>query len=319
MQTPILAVVIPCYNEEEVLSATLTRLLDVMSDLEKRNVISDRSFIYTVDDGSKDRTFSIIEKFHNKYPEKVRGLSFVKNFGNQKAILAGLLEIKKFEFDCCITIDADLQQDETKIEEFINKFNEGNQLVYGIKNDRNDTSLIKKFCALSFYKLMNLLGAKTYQNHSEFRLVGRKIIDVLAEYKETNIFLRGIFQEMGNSPAIVYYDVKKRAAGASKFSLLDLFSLAIQGITSFSTVPLRLVTFTGLLMSFSAFIVGLSVIIEKLFFPSHFLPGWATTVTVISFIGGVQIFCLGILGEYMGQIYTEVKSRPRYIVNKELK
>lgn len=318
MQTPILAIVVPCYNEEAVLSSTLTRLLEVLSDLQNRNIISDKSFIYTVDDGSKDKTFSIIEDFHNRYPNKVKGLSFVRNFGNQKAILAGLLEIRKFEFDCCITIDADLQQDETKIEEFIARFNEGYQLVYGVKNYRNDDSLIKKFCAVSFYKLMNILGAKTYPNHSEFRLVGRNLTDVLAEYKEVNIFLRGVFQEMGNNPAVVYYDVKKRAAGVSKFSLFDLFSLAIQGITSFSTVPLRLVTFTGLLMSFSSFIVGLSVIIEKIFFPSHFLPGWATTVTVIAFIGGVQILCLGVIGEYMGQIYTEVKARPRYIPEKEL-
>ena len=318
MQPPVLAIVVPCYNEEDVLSGTLTRLLDVLSDLETRNVISAKSFIYAVNDGSKDKTFDIITDFHDKYPNKVKGLSFARNFGNQKAILAGLLEIRKFEFDCCITIDADLQQDENKIEEFIARFNEGNQLVYGVKNDRNDDSVIKKLCAISFYKLMNILGAKTYPNHSEYRLVGRALTDVLSEYKESNIFLRAIFQEMGNKPALVYYDVKKRAAGVSKFSLFDLLSLAIQGITSFSTVPLRLVTITGFIMAFSAFIVGLSVIIEKTFFPSHFLPGWATTVSVISFVGGMQIFCLGIIGEYMGQIYTEVKSRPRYITEKEL-
>jgi len=318
MLPPVLALVVPCYNEEAVLDCSLSRLLEVLSDLESGNIISEKSFIYAVDDGSKDKTFEIITDYHNKYPNKVKGLSFVKNFGNQKALLAGLLEIRKFEFDCCITIDADLQQDETKIEEFINKFNEGNQLVYGIKIDRNDDSVIKKLCAVSFYKVMNLLGAKTYPNHSEYRLVGRKLIDVLNEYKESNIFLRGIFQEMGNNPALVYYDVKKRTAGVSKFSMLSLLSLAIQGITSFSTVPLRLVTLTGFVMAFSAFLVGLSVIVEKLFFPSHFLPGWATTVSVISFVGGMQIFCLGIIGEYMGQIYTEVKSRPRYIPEKEL-
>ena len=318
MQTPTLAIVVPCYNEEDILSSSLSRLLEVLSDLEARNIISDKSFIYTVNDGSKDKTFDIISEFHSKYPNKIKGLSFIRNFGNQKALLAGLLEIRKLDFDCCITIDADLQQDETKIEEFIARFNEGYQLVYGVKNDRNDDSIIKKFCAVSFYKLMNILGAKTYPNHSEYRLVGRKLIDVLNDYKESNIFLRGIFQEMGNNPAVVYYDVKKRMAGVSKFSLFDLISLAIQGITSFSTVPLRLVTFTGLIMAFSAFLVGLSVIIEKTFFPSHFLPGWATMVSVISFIGGMQIFCLGIIGEYMGQIFMEVKARPRYIVEKEL-
>lgn len=319
MQKPILALVIPCYNEEEVLQNTINRLLVVLSQLEQNEEISENSFLFLVNDGSKDKTYSIIEENHKNNPKKIKAISFVRNFGNQKAILAGMLELKPFDFDCCITIDADLQQDENKIIDFIHKFKEGNDLVYGVKNDRNDDSIIKKICALSFYKVMNLLGAKTCPNHSEYRLVGRKTVEALSEYSEHNIFLRGVFQELGDNPAIVYYDVKKREAGKSKFSMFDLFSLAIQGITSFSTVPLRLVTFTGILISVCAFLLGLSAILEKIFNLSVLpVPGWATIVAAISFIGGIQIFCIGIIGEYLGQIFTEVKARPRYIVDKKL-
>ena len=319
MENPILALVVPCYNEEEVLESTIKRLVEVLDELSSSDVVSEKSFIFLVDDGSVDKTFQIMEKFHEQYPDKVKAISFIKNFGNQKAILAGLLEVRRFDFDCCITIDADLQQDETKIAEFVEKYKQGNELVYGVKNQRNDTSIIKKICAMSFYKLMNILGVKTYPNHSEYRLVSRNLINVLSTYTEHNIFLRGVFQEMGNNPAVVYYDVKKRQAGVSKFSMFDLFSLAIQGITSFSTVPLRLVTFTGFLMSFLAFILGISAICEKLFHLSLIdVPGWATIVVAISFIGGIQIFCIGIIGEYLGQIFTEVKARPRYVVGREL-
>ncbi|MGN0013916.1 MAG: glycosyltransferase family 2 protein [Candidatus Gastranaerophilaceae bacterium] len=316
---PILTLVVPCYNEEEVLGTTIERLLEVLNELSDSDVISDESFIFLVDDGSKDKTFDIMKHYHELYPQKVKAISFMRNFGNQKAFLAGLLEVRKYKFDCCITIDADLQQDETKIVEFIEKFKEGYELVYGVKIQRNDTSFIKKICAMAFYKIMNLLGAKTYPNHSEYRLVSRKLIDILSNYSENNIFLRGIFQEMSNNPAIVYYDVKKRTAGVSKFSMFDLFSLAIQGITSFSTTPLRLVTFAGFIMSFCSFMLGISVIIEKLFNLYIIdVPGWATIVAAISFIGGIQIFCIGIIGEYLGQIFVEVKARPRYIVGKTL-
>lgn len=319
MQNPVLALVVPCYNEEAVLNSTISRLIEVLNDLSVRDIISKDSFLFLVDDGSLDKTFEIISAAHDENPKQVKAISFVKNFGNQKAILAGMLELRKFNFDCCITIDADLQQDETKIADFVEKFKQGSELVYGVKIQRNDDSLLKKVCAEGFYKVMNLLGAKTCPNHSEYRLVGRRLVDVLSTYSEHNIFLRGVFQEMGNNPAFVYYDVKKRMAGVSKFSMFDLFSLAIQGITSFSTVPLRLVTFTGILISFCSFLLGLSAIIERVFNLSLIVvPGWATIVAAISFIGGIQILCIGIIGEYLGQIFTEVKARPRYIVGKEL-
>lgn len=319
MPAPTLAIVIPCYNEEAVITSTISRLTEVLNELREQGVVSDKSFLFLVDDGSADKTFELINEAHKNNPEKVKAISFTRNFGNQMAILAGMLELKKFDYDCCITIDADLQQDETKIKDFVEKFNEGNEIVYGVKIQRNDTSLFKKICAESFYKLMNVLGAKTCPNHSEYRLVSKKSVNVLSEYSEHNIFLRGVFQQMGEKSDVIYYDVKKRMAGVSKFSLFDLISLALQGITSFSIVPLRLVTFFGVFISFCSFLIGFSAILEKIFNLSLIMvPGWATIVATISFVGGIQILCIGIIGEYLGQIFMEVKARPRYIVGRTL-
>lgn len=319
MPVPTLAIVIPCYNEEAVITSTISRLTDVLNELQNQSVISEKSFLFLVDDGSADKTFELINEAHKNNPEKVKAISFTRNFGNQMAILAGMLELKKYDYDCCITIDADLQQDETKIKDFVEKFKEGNEIVYGVKIQRNDTSLFKKICAESFYKLMNVLGAKTCPNHSEYRLVSRKSVDILSEYSEHNIFLRGVFQQMGEKSDVIYYDVKKRMVGVSKFSLFDLISLALQGITSFSIVPLRLVTFCGVFISFCSFIIGFSAILEKIFDLSLIMvPGWATIVATITFIGGIQILCIGVIGEYLGQIFMEVKARPRYIVGKTL-
>lgn len=319
MPAPTLAIVIPCYNEEAVITSTISRLTEVLNELREQGVVSDKSFLFLVDDGSADKTFELINEAHKNNPEKVKAISFTRNFGNQMAILAGMLELKNFDYDCCITIDADLQQDETKIKDFVEKFNEGNEIVYGVKIQRNDTSLFKKICAESFYKLMNVLGAKTCPNHSEYRLVSKKSVNVLSEYSEHNIFLRGVFQQMGEKSDVIYYDVKKRMAGVSKFSLFDLISLALQGITSFSIVPLRLVTFFGVFISFCSFVIGFSAILEKIFNLSLIMvPGWATIVATISFVGGIQILCIGIIGEYLGQIFMEVKARPRYIVGRTL-
>lgn len=319
MPAPTLAIVIPCYNEEAVITSTISRLTEVLNELREQGVVSDKSFLFLVDDGSADKTFELINEAHKNNPEKVKAISFTRNFGNQMAILAGMLELKNFDYDCCITIDADLQQDETKIKDFVEKFNEGNEIVYGVKIQRNDTSLFKKICAESFYKLMNVLGAKTCPNHSEYRLVSKKSVNVLSEYSEHNIFLRGVFQQMGEKSDVIYYDVKKRMAGVSKFSLFDLISLALQGITSFSIVPLRLVTFFGVFISFCSFLIGFSAILEKIFNLSLIMvPGWATIVATISFVGGIQILCIGIIGEYLGQIFMEVKARPRYIVGRTL-
>lgn len=317
MQNPILALVIPCYNEEEVIKTTINRLIEVLDGLAAQDKISAESFIYLVNDGSKDNTWNIIQELHNNYPNKVKALNFTRNFGNQRAILAGLLEVRKFNIDCCITLDADLQQDENKIGEFIEKYKNGAHIVCGVRNSRKTDSFLKKHSALAFYKVMNMLGVKIRPNHSDFRLTSSKVLDILSEYKEVNLFLRGIFQEFGYKTEYVDFDVKPRFAGVSKFSPWDLFSLAAKGITSFSVVPLRTVTFLGMLISLLSFIIGLSVIWEKLH-DSYTLPGWTTLVVAITFIGGIQILCIGVIGEYLGQLFQEVKSRPRYIVETEL-
>ncbi len=312
-----LAVVIPCYNEEEMLEHTINRMSEVFDDLKSKELISDDSYICFVDDGSNDKTWDIIENAHKLTPEKIKGVKFAKNFGNQNALIAGLTKANEIGCDCAITIDADLQQDENKIEEFIQKFQAGNDIVMGIRKNRNTDDFIKKYTALAFYKLINLLGAQLTPNHSDYRLVSKKVLGMLDKYKEVNLFLRGLFPALGQKTDTVYFEVKPRKFGHSKFTLWKLFSLAMQGITSFSIVPLRLVAFIGFCISIVAFILGFSVIIEK-FTSRYVLPGWATMVSAISFIGGIQIFCLGIIGEYIGQLFQEVKARPRYITEEEL-
>ena len=313
-----IAVVIPCYNEEEMLEHTIKRMSEVFEDLYNKELITEDSYLYFVDDGSSDKTWEIISKYHQNNPAQYKGMKFTKNFGNQNALLAGLTKSGEIGCDCAITIDADLQQDENKIEEFIQKFQAGCDIVNGIRKNRNTDGFVKKHTALAFYKIINLLGAKLTPNHSDYRLVSKKVLGMLNQYKEVNLFLRGLFPELGQKTDYVYFEVKPRKYGKSKFTLWKLFSLAMQGITSYSVVPLRLVAFTGMILAIGAFILGLSVIIEK-YTSRYVLPGWATIVATVSFIGGIQVFCLGIIGEYIGQLFQEVKARPRYISEEELK
>lgn len=314
---PILSVIIPCYNEQESIPATVGRLLEILNELSKEKVISDKSFLYFVDDGSNDNTWNLIEKFNAGNPGHVRGIKFSRNFGNQKAILAGLTESGKYGAHCFITIDADLQQDETKIKEFVEKYKSGAQIVCGIRKDRNTDSFFKKYSALAFYKLMNILGVNIKVNHSDYRLVGIEAINALNQFKETNLFLRGMFNELGFKKDYVYFDVKPRTAGKSKFTPFSLFTLALSGITSFSLVPLRMVTIVGFIMSFISFLIGISALVDK-YFNINAVPGWATIVVAIGFVGGVQILCLGVISEYLGQLFQEVKARPRYIIEKSV-
>lgn len=317
MRTPKLAVIIPCYNEEDCILDTSLRLISILKNLIDENEISEDSFLFWVNDGSCDNSWDLIEKLHSENPEKIKGIKFSKNFGNQKAILAGLLESRKYGTDCFISIDADLQQDEFKIKEFVQKYKNGAQIVAGIRNDRKTDGFLKKISALSFYKIMNLLGVKIKVNHSDYRLIGRKAVEALSNFNETNLFLRGIFYELGFKTDYVYFDVKPRKNGKTKFGACGLFALAISGITSFSIVPLRFVSSIGILMSVISFLVGLSAWWEKVFNHTT-IPGWATIIVAIGFIGGIQILCIGIIGEYLGQLFQEVKSRPRYIIEKEL-
>ena len=316
MKKSTLAIIIPCYNEELCLTSTLNRLLEVLTMLEQKGKINHDSYIYLVDDGSTDSTWSIISDFHSKEP-RIKGTRFVRNYGNQKALLAGLEGVKQIGCDCAVSIDADLQQDELAIEKFIDEFHNGAEIVSGIRNDRKTDGFIKKHTALLFYKTMNILGAKIPVNHSDYRLVSKKALDIMEEFDERYLFLRGFFNELGLRTSYVKFDVKPRKAGNSKFNFITLTKLALDGITSYSVRPLRLIAMLGFLMGLFGFLVGVETVIEKIYF-NNSPNGWATTVILLCIFGVLQIFCLGIIGEYVGQVFREVKGRPRYIKDDEL-
>lgn len=317
MDIPTLAIIIPCYNEELCVKTTVTTLLALLDKLVNKGKIKPDSYLYLVDDGSKDKTWSMIVAEHQK-DSRVKALKFVRNFGNQKALIAGLEGVRVVGCDCAVSIDADLQQDENSIEDFVDEYMAGNDIVCGIRNDRKTDSFFKKFTAILFYKTMNLLGAKIPQNHSDYRLVSRKALDIMELYPEKYLFLRGFFNEVGLKTSYVQFNVKPRMAGQSKFNFVSLMGLALNGITSYSVVPLRFVTVLGFFMALFGFLVGVETVIEKIFW--HNSPnGWATTIILLCVFGGIQLFCLGLIGEYVGQVYREVKGRPRYIKDIELK
>jgi glycosyltransferase involved in cell wall biosynthesis len=316
MRKPTLAVIIPCFNEELLIESTVSSLFEVINSLIEKGKILEDSYIYLIDDGSEDKTWSIIENLHRQNP-LVKGVKFIKNYGNQRALMAGLLGVREFGCDCVVSIDADLQQDQWAIERFIDKYSEGYDIVSGIRNGRNTDSFFKKNTALLFYKIMNVLGAKIPVNHSDYRLVSKRALDILAQYPERQMFLRGFFHETGLKTAYVKFDVKPRAMGSSKFNLISLLGLALNGITSYSIIPLRIIAILGFFMALFSFGLGIEVLYEKIFLNST-PKGWATQVAMSAFFGGLQIFCLGIIGEYLGQVYREVKARPRYIKDVEL-
>lgn len=317
MEKPILAVVIPCFNEELCIKETADKLFLVLNDLISKDKIDTKSFLYFVDDGSKDSTWDIISELHNTNP-LVKGLKFAKNFGNQKALIAGLEAVKTIGCDCVVTIDADLQQDEWSIEKFIDKYMEGYDVVSGIRNNRKTDSFLKKYTALAFYKVMNILGANIPVNHSDYRLVSKHALEIMEQFPERYLFLRGFFNDVGFKTAYVNFDVKPRMRGESKFNFASLSILAINGITSYSVVPLRLVSILGFSMTIIGIILGSIAICNKIFF-ANFQHDWAIDLIMNCFFGGIELFCLGTIAEYIGQIFLEVKGRPRYIKDRELK
>lgn len=317
MEIPQLAIIIPCYNEELCIESTVSQLFVVLDELIKKGKIKDSSYLYLIDDGSKDKTWSLIEDFHNKNP-RVKGLKFITNFGNQKAIIAGLEGVRNIGCDCVVSIDADLQQDEWAIEKFVDEYMNGADIVSGIRNNRKTDSFLKKATAIMFYKTMNILGAKIPQNHSDYRLVSKRALDIMAQFPEKALFLRGFFNEIGLKTAYVKFDVKPRMAGESKFNFMSLMALALNGITSYSVVPLRFVAVLGFFMALFGFAAGFETVLEKLIWDTS-PNGWATSIILSCVFGGTQLFCLGLIGEYVGQVFREVKARPRYIKDIELK
>lgn len=307
-----LYMVIPCYNEEKVLPITVKLFAETLDNLAQKGKISDESRILFVDDGSKDDTWKLITEFSKK-DIRIRGIRLSRNRGHQNALLAGLMEVKD-EADITITMDCDGQDDLRAVEAMVDAYHEGCEIVYGVRNDRSSDSVFKRTTAQGFYKLMNHMGAEAVYNHADFRLLSVRVIKELAQFKETNLFLRGMIPLVGFKSTAVYYERCERVAGKSKYSLKKMLGLAFDGITSFSIQPLRLIMGAGCLVALLSFIGVIWAVVTE--FVGKTVAGWASMTCIICFVGGVQLICLGIMGEYIGKIYMEVKGRPRYIVEK---
>ena len=275
-------------------------------------MIHKNSFLLFIDDGSFDKTPLLLE---NAIDSNTKAIILSRNRGHQNALLAGL-EFACNKCDCAISIDCDLQQDINKLEDFIHAFNEGNEIVFGVRKDRKSDGIFKKFSALFFYKIMRIFGVDIISNHADYRLLSNKALNFLMQYREVNLFLRGIFLELGLKHSIVYFDVKDRELGVSKYNLSKMISLALNGITSFSVTPLRLIVAFGFLISIGSACFGVYAFL--VFLNGKAISGWASTIIPIYFIGGIQMLSIGIIGEYIGKIYKETKNRPRYLIDRVL-
>lgn len=307
--------VIPCYNEEAVLPETVKELTAQLQSMVQEGLADEKSRMLFVDDGSKDRTWELIEQFHSEN-QFVNGLKLAHNRGHQNALLAGLMTAKE-EADCAISLDADLQDDVSVLPQFVQKFQDGCDVVYGVRNKRETDTWFKRTTAEGFYKVMAKLGVDIVFNHADYRLMSKCALDALSEYKEVNLFLRGIVPLIGYRSDYVYYDRHERFAGESKYPLKKMISFAMDGITSFSVKPLKIISNIGIFVALISIIGLLYALI------SHFLgntvSGWTAIVCSIWLLGGIQMLCLGVVGEYIGKIYSEVKGRPRFRIEKHLK
>ncbi|QJX81099.1 glycosyltransferase family 2 protein [Priestia megaterium] len=311
---PLVTIVVPCYNEQEVLKDTIMQLSSVLDDLRKEELISAHSKILFVDDGSKDRTWSLIamESTINSY---VTGLKLSCNVGHQKALLAGL-EKAKAKSDCVISIDADLQDDVSVIRSFLLKYHEGDEIVYGVRDSRETDTFFKRNTALCFYRLMQKLNINLIYNHADYRLMSKRAIEELSRYKEADLFLRGIVPLIGFKSSNVTYNRKERLAGETKYPLKKMVSFAFNGLTSFSVVPIRAFTLLGCLLFFISVITGGYAFIQKLL--GNTSIGWTSLIISIWLLGAIQLISIGVVGEYIGKIFLEVKKRPPYAVDIDL-
>ena len=307
-----LSIVVPCYNEEQALGYTNTELTQIINKLVESGKIHKASFILYVDDGSKDNTWNIIEGFRKQYPF-VFGLKLAKNVGHQNALTAGLLAAMKHA-DMVISIDADLQDDVTVMEQMVDRYREGVEIVYGVRNRRDTDTLFKRYTAIGFYKLMRLMKIDIVYNHADYRLLSKKVLEQFALYPERNLFLRGIIPSIGFSSAIVKYDRKSRIAGKSKYPLSKMLAMAFDGITSFSIQPIRMIAILGLIIVLCSICAAIYAFYSYIM--GKVVAGWTSIILSIWFIGGVQLLSLGLIGTYIGKIYTEVKGRPRYVVER---
>lgn len=308
---PVLYLVVPCYNEEEVVEKSARVMGDKLHRLIGEGKIDSESKIMFVNDGSKDNTLWLLHQIAAK-DAMYSVVSLAGNYGHQSAILAGMMTARTHA-DAVVTIDADLQQDIEALDKFLASYMAGSEVVYGVRNDRHSDGTFKKSSATIYYKLMHLLGSKVIANHADYRLMSRKALDALSEYRETNLFLRGLIPTMGFASDVVYFDVKKREAGQSKYTLAKMMTLAIDGITSMSVTPLRMIAVIGFCVCIFSFVMCVISLAEWV--QGKNVPGYTTSLIVSLIMGGITLLSLGIIGEYIGKIYMETKKRPRYIID----
>ena len=311
---PVLAIILPCYNEEAVLPSTMPAIDALLLEMAGRGEISPESYALYVDDGSMDKTWSVIAEQHDANP-RIRGIKFAGNAGHQNALLAGMASAAA-QADCAITIDADLQDDITVIPEMITLFQAGCHVVYGVRKDRSSDTWFKRTTANWFYSGMKILGAPIVPGHADFRLVSKFAMDTLAEYPESNLFLRSIFPSMKLRSASVYYSRKVRTAGETKYPFWKMVTFALRGLTVCSPAPLRLAALLSMLTFFFAIVQSIAALHS--YFTGSVIPGWTSLMLISLYLGAVQLFCMAVLGEYLAKIFTEVKHRPRYRVELEL-
>ncbi len=310
-----LGIVIPCYNEEAVLNETKKHIETLLNSMIEDNIISKDSFVCFVDDGSRDKTWEIIEKFAKDNP-LFKGIKLSRNFGHQNALIAGLMQLKD-SADALISMDADLQDDILVIKDFVKKYKEGYDVVYGVREDRSRDTKFKRATAEAFYKLQSFMGIESISNHADYRLLSRKALNGLAQFKEINLFIRGVVPLIGFRSCSVYYKRGERFAGESKYPLSKMLFFALDGIASFSIVPLRIITVVGFIIFILSFFIILWIMFEK-FFLGTTIKGWSSVMISIYFMGGIQVMSIGIIGEYIGRIFQQSKGRPRYIIDREI-
>lgn len=310
---PVLYMVIPCYNEEEVLPVTVPEFLGKLRALIDDGKISEQSRLLFVNDGSSDSTWEIIKKLSEKQAY-IEGISLSRNRGHQNALIAGLDEAQD-KCDITISLDCDGQDDINAVDKMIDEYLSGSEIVYGVRSNRDNDSFLKKNTAKLFYRLMSFMGAELIYDHADFRLVSSKVLKSFSSFKEVNIFLRGMFPLVGFRSTCVYYERKKRIAGKSKYSPAKMTALALDGITSLSVKPIRIITLFGCLVALLSFVGILWSVIVQL--TGNSVAGWASITSILCFLGGVQLISLGIIGEYIGKIYLETKGRPRYIIEEK--
>jgi glycosyltransferase involved in cell wall biosynthesis len=309
---PKLTLVVPCYNEEQVLPETASRLLTLLDGLTREELIAEPS-IFFVDDGSADSTWRIIERLASENT-RIHGLKLSRNFGHQSAILAGLLTAPG---DALISMDADLQHDETAIEDMVRAYASGAEVVYGVRRNRQTDGFFKRTTAEAYYRILQAMGVNLIFNHADFRLVSRRVVEELRSCKESNLLLRGLIPQLGFTSAMIYYDQRERYAGDTKYSISKMVSLAINGITSFTEIPLKIITVFGMLVL--VFSIGMAALaLFTRLFTHAAVPGWASIVIPLYMLGGIQLLSLGVIGQYLAKVYSEAKGRPRFIIEKSL-